>query len=168
VNGGFDDNSAWSIIQHNGSGNGVVTISSGVAVFDEITDIPSGSWGNEGHAGINQAVIIDEAGDYLLDMNITTNGINELWFEVWVGTGTPVEGTDYNESNGATRVLNVNSWDCGNTVTYSGPMAATGCTGADGTITLEANTYYVVIRSGGFTFGDGGVIIDNVTMIKTD
>tara|TARA_B110000046_G_scaffold60906_1_gene68483 strand:+ start:14637 stop:16241 length:1605 start_codon:yes stop_codon:yes gene_type:complete len=168
VNGGFDDNSAWSIIQHNGSGNGVVTISSGVAVFDEITDIPSGSWGNEGHAGINQAVIIDEAGDYLLDMNITTNGINELWFEVWVGTGTPVEGTDYNESNEATRVLNVNSWDCGNTVTYSGPMAATGCTGADGTITLEANTYYVVIRSGGFTFGDGGVIIDNVTMIKTD
>jgi hypothetical protein len=47
-------------------------------------------------------------------------------------------------------------------------MAATGCTGVDGTITLEANTYYVVIRSGGFTFGDGGVIIDNVTMIKTD
>jgi PKD repeat protein len=168
ANGGFDDDSAWSIIQHNGSGNGVVTISSGVAVFNEVTDIPSGSWGNEAHVGINQAVTVAEAGDYLLDLNITTNGINELWFEVWVGTEPPVEGADYNDANGATRVLNVNSWDCGNTVTYSGSMAATGCTGVDGTITLDANTYYVVIRSGGFTFGDGGVIIDNVTMIKTN
>ncbi len=168
ANGGFDDDSVWSIIQHNGSGNGIVTISNGVAVFNEITDIPSGSWGNEAHVGINQAVTVVEGGDYLLDLNITTNGINELWFEVWVGTQAPVEGADYGDANGATRVLNVNSWDCGNTVTYSGSMAATNCTGVDGTITLEANTYYIVIRSGGFTFGDGGVIIDNVTMIKTN
>lgn len=45
-------------------------------------------------------------------------------------------------------------------------MAATNCTGVDGTITLDADTYYVVIRSGGFTFGEGGVIIDNVSMVK--
>lgn len=168
ANGGFDDDSAWSIIQHNGSGNGVVTISNGVAVFNEVTDIPSGSWGNEAHVGINQAVTVAEAGDYLLDLNITTNGINELWFEVWVGTTAPTAGADYGSDQGATRVLNVNSWDCGNTVTYSGSMAATNCTGVDGTITLEAKTYYVVIRSGGFTFGEDGVIIDNVTMINTN
>lgn len=168
VNGGFDDDSTWSIIQHNGSGNGVVTISNGVAVFNEVTDIPSGSWGNEAHVGINQAVTVAEAGDYLLDLNISTNGINELWFEVWVGTQAPVEGADYGEANGATRVLNVNAWDCANTRTYSGSMAATNCTGVDGTIALDADTYYVVIRGGGFTFGDGGIIIDNVTMIKSN
>lgn len=167
-NGGFDDDSVWSIIQHNGSGNGVVTISNGVAVFDEVTDIPSGSWGNEAHVGINQAVTVAEAGNYLLDLNITTNGINELWFEVWVGTDAPTSGIDYNENQGGTRVLNVNSWDCGNTVTYSGSMAATNCTGVDGTISLDAGTYYVVIRSGGFTFGEGGVIIDNVSMVKVN
>ena len=165
ANGSFDDDSAWSIIQHNGSGNGVVTISNGVAVFNEVTDIPSGSWGNEAHVGINQAVTVQEAGDYLLDLNITTNGIDELWFEVWVGTQAPVDGADYSSG---TRVLNVNAWDCANTRTYSGSMAATNCTGVDGTITLDADTYYVVIRGGGFNFGDGGVIIDNVTMIKTN
>lgn len=168
VNGDFDDDSAWSIIQHNGAGNGVVTISNGVAVFNEIVDVPSGSWGSEAHVGINQAVTVEEAGDYVLDMNITTNGINELWFEVWVGTDAPTAGTDYNENQGATRVLNVNSWDCGNTVSYSGSMAATGCTGVDGTISLDAGTYYVVIRSGGFNFGEGGVIIDNVSFVKTN
>jgi PKD repeat protein len=167
-NGEFDDDSVWSIIQHNGSGNGEVTIANGVAVFDEVTDIPSGSWGNEAHVGINQAVTVDEAGTYALDMNITTNGIDELWFEVWVGTDAPTAGADYNENQGGTRVLNVNSWDCGNTVTYSGSMAATGCTGVDGTISLDAGTYYVVIRSGGFTFGEGGVIIDNVSMVKVN
>lgn len=168
ANGGFDDDSAWSIIQHNGSGNGVVTIANGVAVFDEITDIPSGSWGNEAHVGINQAVEVNEAGNYLLDMNIITNSIDELWFEVWVGAQAPVSGEDYGADQGATRVLNVNSWDCGNTVTYSGSMAETNCTGLDGAITLDANTYYVVIRSGGFTFGDDGVIIDNVSFVKVN
>jgi len=168
ANGSFDDDSAWNIIQHNGSGNGIVTIANGVAVFDEVTDIPSGSWGNEAHVGINQAVTIDEAGDFALDMFISTNGIDELWFEVWVGTDAPTAGADYNENQGATRVLNVNSWDCGNTVTYSGSMAATGCTGVDGTISLDAGTYYVVIRSGGFTFGEGGVEIDNVSFVKTN
>jgi len=168
ANGGFDDDSVWSIIQHNGAGNGVVTIANGVAVFNEVTDIPSGSWGNEAHAGINQAVSVEEAGDYLLDLNITTNGINELWFEVWVGTQAPVAGTDYGTDQGATRVLNVNSWDCGNTVTYSGSMAATNCTGVNGTISLDAGTYYVVIRSGGFNFGEGGVVIDNVSFVKTN
>ncbi len=167
LNGGFDDDSEWANFQHNGTGNGLVVISNGVAVFDETTDVPSGSWGSEAHIGINQAVTV-EAGDYSFDMNITTNGIDELWFEVWVGTEAPVAGADYGDGNGATRVLNVNAWDCANTRTYSGSMAATNCTGLDGTITLEANTYYVVIRSGGFTFGDGGVIIDNVTMIKTN
>ncbi len=166
ANGGFDDDSVWSIIQHNGAGNGEVIIANGVAVFDEVTDIPSGSWGNEAHVGINQAVTVDEAGNYFLDLNITTNDINELWFEVWVGTDAPTAGTDYNENQGATRVLNVNSWDCGDTVNYSGSMAATNCTGADGNITLDAGTYYVVIRSGGFTFGEDGVIIDNVSLVK--
>lgn len=36
-------------------------------------------------------------------MNITTNGINELWFEVWVGTDAPTAGADYNENQGATQ-----------------------------------------------------------------
>ncbi len=164
-NGGFDDESVWTIIQHNPNNNATLTIADGVAIFD---DIEQGSWGSEGHVGMNQTITI-EGGNYQLDLDITTNGINEFWFEVWVGTGEPVEFEDYNEANGATKALSFNSWDCGEANnTYSGPMAAVSCQDTDGSVTLDAGTYYVVIRAGGITWGEGGVIIDNVSMYKLD
>lgn len=167
-NGGFDDESMWTIIQHHISANGKITIADGVAVFDEIVDIPSGEWGSEAHVGMNQTVIV-EAGTYQFDLDITTNGIDECWFEVWVGKDEPIEFADYNQDNNATKVLSFNAWDCADNKVYSGPMAAVSCQDTDGSITIdEAGTYYVVIRSGGFTFGEGGIIIDNVKMIKID
>jgi PKD repeat protein len=168
ANGGFDDESVWNIIQHNAANNGKITIADGVAVYDEVVDVPSGSWGQEAHVGMNQAVT-QEGGIYQFDMDITTNGIDELWFELWVGPQEPVDGAEYNEDNGATRVLSFNSWDCGATnKVYSGPMAEASCHDLDGTMELGEGTYYVVIRSGGFTFGEGGVIIDNVKMVKVN
>lgn len=163
-NGDFSDDSVWTIIPQNNSGNGSLIIADGVAVFDEAIDVASGSWGQEAHMGMYQAVIA-EAGDYQFDMDITTNGIDEVWFEVWVGTSKPIEGVEYNADSGANKVLSFNAWDCGDTnKTYSGKMAAASCQGTNGSINLEAGTYYILIRSGGFTFGDGGIIIDNVTM----
>lgn len=163
-NGDFSDNSAWTIISQSNSGNGSLKIEDGVAVYDEAIDVASGSWGEEAHMGMYQAVVT-EAGDYQFDMDITTNGIDEVWFEVWVGTSKPEEGVEYNADSGAKKVLSFNAWDCGDTnKTYSGKMAAASCQDTDGSISLEAGTYYILIRSGGFTFGDGGIIIDNVTM----
>jgi hypothetical protein len=102
-------------------------------------------------------------------MDITTNGLNEVWFELWVGPQEPVDGAEYNQDNGATRVLSFNAWDCGATNNvYSGSMAENSCHGLDGTMELTEGTFYVVIRSGGFTFGEGGIIIDNVKMIKVN
>ena len=165
ANGGFDDASVWSIIQHNPNNNAVVTIADGVANF---VDIEQGAWGTEGHAGINQVVTV-EGGTYQFDLNITTNGINEFWFEVWVGTQAPVEFADYNEDNGAAKVLSFNAWNCYDAIsTYSGSMASVLCEDLDGSINLEAGTYYVVIRTGGITWGDGGVTIDDVTMFNVD
>jgi PKD repeat protein len=163
-NGKFDDESVWSIIQHNPNNNGKITIANGVALFD---DVEQGSWGSEGHVGMNQTVTV-ESGNYQLDLDIITNGLDEIFFEVWVGTGEPIEGEDYNDANGATKVLSFNSWDCGETNnTYTGPMAAVSCQDTDGSITLDAGTYYVVIRGGGITWGDG-ITVDNVTMYKVD
>ena len=168
LNGEFNDETIWTIIQHNTNNNGKITIADGVAVFDEVVDVPEGSWGQEAHVGMNQAVTA-EAGSYQLDMDITTNGINECWFEVWVGTDEPVAEAEYNEDNNATKVLSFNSWDCADNKVYSGSMAAVTCQDTDGSLTIDAaNTYYVVIRSGGFTFGEGGIIIDNVSMVKID
>lgn len=167
-NGEFDDDSEWTIIQHNGANNGIVTIADGVANFDEIEDVPAGSWGSEAHAGINQMVSV-EAGAYQLDLDITTGSLSECWFEVWVGTGAPSEGSDYNEGNGAVKVLSFNAWDCGpENSNYNGPMSDASCQDTDGSIALESGDYYVVIRCGGFGLGDGGITIDNVTMVKLD
>ena len=165
-NGGFDNESGWNIISHNASGNGKLTIADGVAVWDEAIDVPSGAWGNEAHMGMYQKIEVDESGDYQLDLDVTINGFEEVWFQVWVGTNEPVEGADY--SDPAVMVLAANAWDCNDTQgTYSGSLAANSCNGTDGRISLEAGTYYVVIRSGGFNFGDGGIIVDNVSMKKT-
>ncbi|PLX12206.1 MAG: hypothetical protein C0598_06400 [Marinilabiliales bacterium] len=168
LNGEFDDDSEWTIIQHNAANNGVVTIADGVANFDEIEDVPPGSWGSEAHVGINQMVAV-EAGTYQLDLDITTGVLEESWFEVWVGKGEPTEGLDYNEDNDAQKVLSFNAWDCGaENSNYSGPMSEVSCQGTDGSVSLDAGNYYVVIRCGGFGLGEGGITIDNVTMVKVD
>jgi hypothetical protein len=165
TNGGFNNGSAWTIISHNASGNGLLTIADGVATWDEAIDVPSGDWGNEAHMGMYQAVVIDEAGDYQLDLDIAINGFEEVWFEVYVGTTEPVEGADYGDP--AVKVLSANAWDCADTLKfYSGSLAASGCQNLDGSIHLEAGTYYVAMRSGGFTFGEGGIVVDNVSMDK--
>jgi len=162
-NGDFSDTSAWTIIKQNGSENGSLKIENGVAVFDEAIDVASGSWGSEAHMGMYQAVEVI-SGDYQFDMDITTNGIDEVWLDVWVGTSKPIDGVEYKDDVGATKILSFNAWDCGETnKTYTGKMAAASCSG-DGTISLEPGIYYIMIRSGGFTFGEGGIVIDNVTM----
>ncbi len=166
VNGGFDDESAWSIISHNASGNGVLTIADGVATWNEAIDVASGTWGSEAHMGLVQSVEV-EAGSYQFDLDITIGDFEEVWFEVWVGVDAPVEGADY--SAPATRVLSANAWDCNDAQSnYSGSLAANSCNSTDGSITLEAGTYYIVIRSGGFTFGEGGIVVDNVSMFATE
>lgn len=163
-NGEFDDDSVWEILQHNTNDAGTISIENGEAIFNKGIQA---DWGSEPHVGINQAVEV-EAGSYQFDMHITTNGIADVWFEVWVGNAVPEAGDDYNSDDGATAVLVFNTWDCPNNSTYSGPMAPESCQDTDGSITLDAGTWYVVIRSGGLNFGEDGIVIDNVTMFKVD
>ena len=169
-NGEFDDESVWTILQHNPNNTGTLTIADGVATYNKGVQ---GDWGTEPHIGINQAVEV-EAGTYQFDLDITTNGISDVWFEVWVGTAEPVADDDYNGDDGATPVLAFNTWRCPDNATYSGPMLAASCPDSDngfdmdGIITLDAGTYYVVIRSGGLNFNADGIVIDNVTMVKID
>lgn len=172
TNGSFDNDSGWTVISHNTSGNGVLTIADGVATFDEAIDVPSGYWGDEAHMGMYQKIEVSEAGDYQLDLDITINGFEEVWFQVWVGSTEPVEGGDYGDP--AVKILEANAWDCNDTQgTYSGSLADNYCDPngeedglLDGKISLTAGTHYVVIRSGGFTFGEGGIVVDNVSMDK--
>lgn len=165
LNGEFDDETIWAVMQHNPNNTGTLSIADGVAVFNKglISE-----WGTEPHIGINQLVTA-EAGTYQLDLNITTVGISDVWFEVWIGTEEPIADAEYNEDNGAVKVLSFNSWDCGDTNnTYSGPMAVVSCQDTDGTTTLDAGDYYLVIRTGGLNFAEDGITIDDVSMVKVD
>ena len=173
VNGDFADDSGWTIQQFNAYANADVTIADGVLTISEVN--PDAAWGAEAHGGVWQAVTV-EAGTYQLDLDITVEAADELWAEVWIGSTEPAADDDYNTADGATVVLALNTWDCGAAqATYSGSLADNYCDTnpddgptRDGKITLEAGTYYVVIRSGGITFPAAGVIIDNVSMIKVD
>ncbi|MEQ8474254.1 MAG: PKD domain-containing protein [Marinoscillum sp.] len=165
-NGGFDDDSEWTLQQFNGNANADISIASGVLTIGEIN--PDAEWGGEAHGGAWQAVTV-EAGTYGFDLDITTDAADEFWAEVWVGDAEPLADDDYNTEDGAEVVLALNTWDCGPAqATYSGSLRDNNCGTSDGTITLEAGTYYVVIRTGGITFPTGGLIIDNVSMFAED
>jgi PKD repeat protein len=161
TDGTFDDPSAWTVIQQNGNNNATAVIASGVATFDVVDG--TASWGAEGHVAIYKAFTVATTGWYEFDADVTTNGVNEHWFEVHVGTAAPVDEVEYN----ATKILTLHSWDCGATTnTYSGSMIATACQGLDGKIQLDAGTtYYYLVRTGGITWGTGGVTLDNITMV---
>ena len=167
TDGTFDDPTAWTVIQQNGNNNATAVIADGVVTFDDINDA---GWGAEGHVAIYKAFTVDETGFYQFDADVTTNGLNEHWFELYVGTTTPVDGQEYNTNNfGAVNLLALNSWDCGGTTnTYSGSWLATNCKSLDGTIGLDAGTtYYALVRTGGINWG-AGVILDNLTLVSTE
>ncbi len=165
TDGTFDNPSAWTIIQQNANNNATATIANGVATFDDVTQ---GSWGSEGHVAIYKSFTVATTGYYQFDADVTTNGVNEHWFELWVGTATPVDGSEYNTGSGAVNLLALNAWDCGDYKTYSGSWLATGCKGLDGKIQLDAGTtYYALIRTGGITWGTG-IILDNITLVSAD
>ncbi|MFY0687144.1 MAG: PKD domain-containing protein [Cyclobacteriaceae bacterium] len=165
LNGTFDDDSEWTVIQMNANNNGVISFDNEVANFNEIEDIAEGSWDAAwAHVGMYQTVEV-EAGTYKIDMEVKTDGINETWVETWVGAVEPAPEDDYNGDDGAERAAMINAWDCAGTVTYEGLLSQASC--LDGNITFaEAGTYYVLIRGGGFNFGPEGVTIDNVTMFR--
>ena len=165
TDGTFDDPSAWTIIQQNANNNATATIAGGVATFDDVTQ---GTWGSEGHVAIYKAFTVAATGWYQFDADVTTDGVNEHWFELYIGTTAPVDGAEYNTADfGAANLLALNAWDCAAYNTYSGSWLATGCKGLDGKIQLDAGTtYYSLIRSGGITWGTG-VILDNITLVTT-
>ena len=120
TNGTFDDASGWTIVNHYEAANtfGSVTIAGGVATFDETA---AGDWK---HMGIYTAVTLD-VGTYQFDMNMTYNGISDLWGEVYIGATEPVQHSDY---SGDQQVLKAyNAWDCSSITSYDGLAASSGC-----------------------------------------
>lgn len=122
--------------------------------------------GNWGHSAIYQAIQVEANKDYRFGMTVSGSGATDTWFEVYFGTATPVNGSDY--SSGGIAIA-LNTWaGCGNT-TFGDNIAKIGCAGAlvgkNGVIRFaQAGTVYLLIKTGGANLGTTGISIDNVEL----
>lgn len=160
TNGTFDDASGWTIVNQYGtdSNNGSVTITGGEVNIGKI-DPADGGWI---HMGLYTSVNLT-AGWYQFDMDMSFDGIDSIWGEVYIGTVQPVDNTEY---NGDQQVIKAyNAWDC--VQTYTGSAVAAGCdTSSPGKFQITTDgTYYILFRTGGATFGASGITLDNWSLV---
>ena len=160
TNGTFDDATGWTVVNQYGtdSTNGSVTISGGEATIEK-TDPTDGGWI---HMGLYTSVTLT-AGFYQFDMDMTFDGIDSIWGEVYIGATEPVQNAEY---SGDLQVIKAyNAWDC--TQTYSGSAVAFGCDDSSpGKFQITADgTYYLLFRTGGAIFGDSGIVLDNWSLL---
>ncbi|MEP7094853.1 MAG: PKD domain-containing protein [Flavobacterium sp.] len=164
---GFNSSTGWTIVNHNGVSNtwGSVTIADGVAKFDESS---TSEWK---HMGIYTPLTL-QPGTYQFDMEMAYKSLNNVWGEVYIGATQPVDGSDYGGGQGAQLVIKAyNSWDCSGITTYSGLATESGCdsNALPGQFKITtAGTYYLMIRTGGQSYGPDGIVIDNVSLYKTN
>jgi PKD repeat protein len=150
-NGEFNGNDQWTIL----------SISDGVDVsFDNNeANFTGGSWGQ---VGIYQAVNVLPNNLYQISMDIKGGPLSDSWFEVYIGMEVPQPGSDY--ADGGIR-MGLNTWEgCGNEP-FDGDFLDISCVGEGATFKFPtAGVAYFVIRGGGASYGDNGVIIDNVAI----
>lgn len=166
VNGSFDDDSAWTFISLYKSDNTFGDLGIGDGTLNW-TENDAEAWK---HLAAYQEISL-EAGTYSIDMMTDYAEISEIWGEVFVGTTVPTAGTaDADSDYSDNLVLNMlNGWDC--STTYTGSAVELNCkppeSGTNGVFTLDAaGTYYLVIKSGGKTYGTTGIKIDDVEIFK--
>ncbi len=160
TNGTFDDATGWTVVNQYGtdSTNGSVAITGGEVNIGKI-DPTDGGWI---HMGLYTSVNLT-AGWYQFDMDMTFDGIDSIWGEVYIGSVQPVDNTEY---NGDQQVIKAyNAWDC--VQTYAGSAVAAGCdTSSPGKFQITTDgTYYLLFRTGGATFGASGITLDNWSLV---
>lgn len=163
TNGTFDDATGWTVVNQYGieSTNGSVAITGGEVNIGKI-DPTNGGWI---HMGLYTSVNLT-AGWYQFDMDMTFDGIDQIWGEVYIGSVQPVDNAEY---NGDQQVIKAyHAWDC--VKTYTGSAVAAGCdTSNPGKFQITTGgTYYLLFRTGGGTFGASGITLDNWSLVSAD
>jgi hypothetical protein len=140
-----------------------ITISPGVTfVLDPSKGVMVASGGGWGHAAVYQAINLVAGQKYAVDMLISGSGATDTWFETYVGSKAPAQGTDY--SDGGIKIA-LNTWNgCGKTA-FSGKLSAISCNGVGKDFTAATTgKYYLLIKSGGSNLGVTGISFTNVTL----
>lgn len=152
LNGEFNGSDEWTVLP----------ITDGVNVnFTDDKAVWTGGGG--GHAGIYQAVHVEENVPYQINMEVSGSGLTDSWYEVYIGSETPVPGQDYNDSGIR---LGLNTWaGCGNEP-FEGFLTEISCIGEGGGLVEfdTTGTVYLVIRGGGANYGTTGLTLDNASI----
>jgi PKD repeat protein len=160
VKGGYMTDAAdWSVLNTGGDQTSI-TFDDSSAVFN--------SSGNSNGA-IYQAITVEAGAQYKFSANVAGSGAANTWFEVYFGTTVPKDGSDYTDN----KYVSLNTWSGCGTGAFNGDIASIGCSGsgtdAGGIITFASSgTVYLVIKAGasGGSFGTGGIILSDVSLIK--
>lgn len=151
LNGEFNGSNEWTVLP----------ITDGVDVnFPGDKAVWTGGGG--GHVGIYQPVHVEADVPYQIDMEVSGDGLTDSWYEVYIGSATPVAGQDY--TDGGMR-MGLNTWGgCGNEA-FDGSLREISCVGeGNGLVEFDTNgTVYLVIRGGGADYGSG-LSLDNASM----
>lgn len=140
-----------------------LNISAGVS-FNLVDGKMVATGGGWGHAAIYQAIQVEANKTYRLGMLVSGSGASDTWFEVYLGSIAPTQGSDY--GNGG-NLMGLNTWTgCGNSA-FNGNLASIACTGSllgkNGAISFtQSGTVYLVIKTGGANLGASGISVDNV------
>lgn len=113
-----------------------------------------------------QAIQVVKGRKYQADAVVSSKGVSESWFEIYVGYTKPTANTDYTgDGNDSTWLRGINTWAGSGTSAFDGKISIKGSVNANnptGTFTAtQDGTVYFAIRSGGNDMKDG-ISIKNV------
>lgn len=169
--GNMEDPTAWTITKANYDDITTTEFVDGQLVF-------SNDENSETHVTVWQEIEV-EAGDYVFsaDVSGSAEGALNSWLQIHFSDIVPEEGVDYNFG----QFTGINTWDGCLNEEFSGNLAVLGCklvagepaplNGKDGAITFEeAGTIYVALKVGSLEgyLGEGGIAVDNITLLKTE
>lgn len=158
-NSGELASSDWTVL-NTGGNQTTVTFSNGKANFSNTGD---------SNGAIYQAVQVQAGVKYYFSADVEGSGATNSWFEIYLGTTAPAQGSDYTDN----KYVSLNTWSGCGTSAFSGNLDDIGCsgngTGAGGIVTFSTSgTLYVVIKAGssGGTLGTGGVTLSSIDLAK--
>ena len=146
-----DDVSKWSLSFPNPSGSALWTFADNKATFT------AKGWERN---VIYQTVNVVEGQTYKADAVVSSKGVSDSWFEIYVGYKKPAANDDYTgDGSDSTWLRAINTWAGSGSAAFNGKISVVGSKNAnnpDGTFKAsKTGTVYFAIRSGGNDMKDG-------------
>jgi hypothetical protein len=139
------DVAKWSLAFPNPSGTALWTFADGKATF-----VAKGWERNV----MYQAVNVVAGRKYKADAVVSSKGVADSWFEIYVGYTKPTANNDYTgDGNDSTWLRGINTWAGSGTAAFNGKISSVGSTNSNnptGTfVATQTGVAYFAIRSGG-------------------